>query len=56
MARCASSELPVKTPAITVSQMWHPRLDAEADHRWLRQLVLSVCHREAQPSVNDNVT
>ncbi|QDL85823.1 LysR family transcriptional regulator [Serratia marcescens subsp. marcescens ATCC 13880] len=42
-------ELPVKTPPITVSQMWHPRLDAEADHRWLRQLVLSVCRRQAQP-------
>ncbi|HEI8503294.1 TPA: LysR family transcriptional regulator [Serratia marcescens] len=38
-------ELPVKTPPITVSQMWHPRLDAEADHRWLRQLVLAVCRQ-----------
>ncbi|MGM7652298.1 LysR family transcriptional regulator [Serratia marcescens] len=41
-------ELPVKTPPITVSQMWHPRLDAEADHRWLRQLVLSVCRQRVQ--------
>ncbi|HEJ9078585.1 TPA: LysR family transcriptional regulator [Serratia marcescens] len=49
-------ELPVKTPPITVSQMWHPRLDAEADHRWLRQLVLSVCRRQARPPVSDNVT
>lgn len=38
-------ELPVKTPPITVSQMWHPRLEAEADHRWLRQLVLAVCRQ-----------
>lgn len=35
-------ELPVKTQAITVSQMWHPRLEADVAHRWLRQLVLSV--------------
>ncbi|MBE8814912.1 LysR family transcriptional regulator [Serratia marcescens] len=41
-------ELPVKTPPITVSQMWHPRLEAEADHRWLRQLVLSVCRQRVQ--------
>jgi len=36
-------ELPVKTPGITVSQMWHPRLDGDPAHRWLRQLVLTAC-------------
>lgn len=36
-------DLPVETPTITVSQMWHPRVDNEPGHRWLRQLVLSVC-------------
>ncbi|WP_144143518.1 LysR family transcriptional regulator [Paraburkholderia sp. BCC1884] len=41
-------ELPVATEGITVSQMWHPRLEAELAHRWLRQLVLSVC-REQMP-------
>lgn len=35
-------ELPVKTRGITVSQMWHPRLEADTAHRWLRQFVLSV--------------
>lgn len=35
--------LPVATPPITVSQMWHPRADADPAHRWLRGLVLSVC-------------
>lgn len=39
-------ELPVTTATITVSQMWHPRLDADPVHRWLRQLVLSVCRRQ----------
>lgn len=38
-------DLPVQTPGITVSQMWHPRLDAEPAHRWLRGLVLEVCRR-----------
>ena len=35
--------LPVKTPPITVSQMWHPRMEVDPAHRWLRQQVLSVC-------------
>lgn len=38
-------DLPVVTETITVSQMWHPRMEADAAHRWLRQLVLSVCRR-----------
>jgi len=36
-------ELPVQTVKITVSQMWHPRLEVDPVHRWLRQLVLTVC-------------
>lgn len=39
-------ELPVKTQGITVSQMWHPRSEVEPAHRWLRQLVLSVCRQQ----------
>ncbi|MCU5773707.1 LysR family transcriptional regulator [Erwiniaceae bacterium BAC15a-03b] len=38
-------ELPVKTSGITISQMWHPRSEVDAAHRWLRQLVLSVCRQ-----------
>jgi DNA-binding transcriptional LysR family regulator len=38
--------LPVKTEKITVSQMWHPRVDADPVHRWLRQLVLRVCREQ----------
>jgi DNA-binding transcriptional LysR family regulator len=41
-------ELPVRTEKITVSQMWHPRLEVDPVHRWLRQLVLGVC-RETMP-------
>jgi DNA-binding transcriptional LysR family regulator len=32
-------DLPVATPEIVISQMWHPRMDADAGHRWLRALV-----------------
>lgn len=38
--------LPVPTPEIVVSLMWHPRMDADPAHRWLRGLVLAAC-REA---------
>lgn len=35
--------LPFPTPEITVSLLWHVRLDADAAHRWLRGCVLDVC-------------
>lgn len=35
-------DLPLEVAEIAVSQMWHPRLDADAAHRWLRQLVATV--------------
>ena len=38
-------ELPVTTERITVSQMWHPRLEVDPVHRWLRNLVLTVCRQ-----------
>jgi DNA-binding transcriptional LysR family regulator len=38
-----SFTLPVRTPPITVSQMWHPRMDHDPAHRWLRGLVLAAC-------------
>ncbi len=36
-------ELPVPTQVITISQMWHPRLETDPAHRWLRQLVRRTC-------------
>lgn len=38
-----SFPLPVAVDPITVSQMWHPRLDADPAHAWLRRLVREVC-------------
>jgi DNA-binding transcriptional LysR family regulator len=39
-------DLPVRTPAIEVSAIWHPRVHADPAHRWLRQTVLTVCQNE----------
>jgi DNA-binding transcriptional LysR family regulator len=38
-----SFPLPVSTPEITISLLWHPRLDADPAHRWLRGHVRNVC-------------
>jgi len=35
--------LPVSTPEFTVSMLWHPRMDGDSAHRWLRACVLDVC-------------
>jgi len=39
-----SFTLPVSTPEFTVSLIWHPRLDADQAHRWLRHCVRQACH------------
>jgi len=36
-------DLPVHTPPIAISAMWHPRMDADPAHRWLREMVMAVC-------------
>ncbi len=36
-------ELPFKTRTITVSQMWHPRMEKDPGHRWLREKIKAVC-------------
>ncbi|NQD37848.1 LysR family transcriptional regulator [Permianibacter sp. IMCC34836] len=38
-----SFALPFAMPAITISLFWHPRLDADPAHRWLRGLVREIC-------------
>jgi DNA-binding transcriptional LysR family regulator len=42
-----SFPLPVRTEPIAISQMWHPRFDADPAHRWLRGLVLATCRERA---------
>ncbi|WP_241130504.1 LysR family transcriptional regulator [Achromobacter xylosoxidans] len=38
-----SFALPVEVPALAVSMLWHPRMDADPAHRWLRECVRQVC-------------
>ena len=38
-----SFPLPLSAPEITVSLLWHPRLDADPAQRWLRGIVRDVC-------------
>jgi DNA-binding transcriptional LysR family regulator len=41
-----SFPLPVSVPEITVSMLWHPRLDADIAHRWLRGCVRDACTKQ----------
>ncbi|EDP65814.1 putative LysR family transcriptional regulator [alpha proteobacterium BAL199] len=38
-----SFPVPLDLPQITVSMLWHPRLDADPAHRWLRGCVRETC-------------
>lgn len=45
--------LPFPLPGITLALLWHPRLDADPAHRWLRRLIRETCARPpyaARPS------
>jgi DNA-binding transcriptional LysR family regulator len=43
--------LPFEMAPVTVSLQWHPRLDADPAHRWVREVVRRVCAKAAgQPS------
>ncbi len=39
-----SFPLPVAVPSVRLSLLWHPRLDADPAHRWLRALVRDACN------------
>jgi len=39
----SSFPLPARTTPFTVAMIWHPRLDADPPHRWLRERVREVC-------------
>jgi DNA-binding transcriptional LysR family regulator len=38
-----SFPLPIALPEVTVSLLWHPRLNADPAHRWLRGCVRDAC-------------
>ena len=41
-----SFPLPVRATGFMVSMVWHPRLDADPVHRWLRACMRTVCASE----------
>jgi DNA-binding transcriptional LysR family regulator len=45
-----SFTLPVPSPELTVSMLWHPRMDADMAHRWLRGCLLEVCTAQVKGS------
>jgi DNA-binding transcriptional LysR family regulator len=45
-------DAPLDTGAIAISQTWHPRLDGDAAHRWLRAKVRLVCSGRAPPTAD----
>jgi DNA-binding transcriptional LysR family regulator len=47
-----SFSLPVATPKLTISMLWHPRMHGDPAHRWLRACVRNVCAEELADSSN----
>lgn len=41
-----SFPLPLPVPPFTVSLLWHPRMDGDPAHRWLRGCVRDVCAKQ----------
>jgi DNA-binding transcriptional LysR family regulator len=42
-----SFDLPISTPELTISAMWHPRFDADPAHRWFRQAIIATCRERS---------
>lgn len=38
--------LPFEVPSIQISMFWHPRMDGDLAHKWLRECVLTICRDE----------
>lgn len=39
--------LPFAVPGFTIAMLWHPRMDADPVHRWLRGCLREVCARKS---------
>ncbi|HDL6622071.1 TPA: LysR family transcriptional regulator [Yersinia enterocolitica] len=46
-----SFPLPITSPVIMISMLWHPRMEADPAHRWLRECVLDVCGDDYQGGI-----
>ncbi|WP_445681329.1 LysR family transcriptional regulator [Radicibacter daui] len=43
----ASFEPPLPLPGFNICAIWHPRLEADPAHRWLRETLVAVCRKAA---------
>jgi DNA-binding transcriptional LysR family regulator len=48
--------LPVPAPEITVSLLWHPRMDADPAHRWLRGCVREACAEQQNDPLEPGIS
>lgn len=48
-----SFPLPLEIPRFTLSMLWHPRMDGDLAHRWLRSTLRTVCATERTKSAGD---
>jgi DNA-binding transcriptional LysR family regulator len=51
-----SFSLPFTSPQIAISMLWHPRMDADPVHKWLRNLLLEVCSSKLKVDGQDGVS
>lgn len=42
-SRLTGFALPIATPALAISMIWHPRQDADLAHGWLRERLREIC-------------
>lgn len=49
----ATFALPVSVPVISVSLLWHPRMEADPGHCWLRDCVRDVCSGQERFDIHD---
>ncbi len=52
--RALMFELPVVTPRFTIAQTWHPRMDADPGHRWLRALIFDAFRPKSSVTAASN--
>lgn len=48
-------ELPVVTPPIKISAIWHPRLHANPEHRWLRETIMAACQQKLDGAASSTI-
>lgn len=48
--------LPFQTPEIKVSMLWHPRMDGDQGHRWLREQIRDICRHEGRKHSDGNIS